>query len=217
MTGYAVANALLLLLVLFAMGVALCRGTRRALASYVAQTVVLCAILLALAEALAFEGMLMRSGIALLLKAVLIPAIILIALKRAGDEPVPVEPVVGATTFLALAALEILACFCAVSFLAPLAYAELVPALGIALGLFLMGLTAIVVHRDVFRQILGYLLMEAGSHLVLALLAPAMPEFAEVCVTLASVLAVLVMCVFAVYIRRVANTLDTDQLHELKG
>lgn len=217
MTGYIAINALLCLLILTAVAMVLCRGTRRAVLAYVVQAVVLCGILLILAEALESEGLLMRSGTTFVFKALVIPAVILFAFKKAGEGHEVAEPVIGATAFLLVCAAELAACFCIVAAVAPASMAAVAPVLAIALGLFLMGLSAIVAHRDIFRQILGYLLMEAGSHLMLALLAPTVPELAEACVTLVSVLAVSAMCVFAVYVRRVTYTLDTDQLHELKG
>lgn len=217
MSEYAAMGILLCLLVLLAAVVALCKNMRGAVLAYALQVLVLCGVLFLLADSASAEGLFAKLGTTVVLKAVLIPAVILFALKKADAAGSEVAPAVGPAAFLVLTAFEITVCFCLVSAMAPSGSDAVLPVLSVAFGLFFMGLSVVVVHRDVFRQILGYLLMEAGSHLALAMLAPAMPEIAEVSVTLASVLVVSVMCFFAVCIRRVVHTLDTDQLRELKG
>lgn len=215
MSEYAAMGILLCLLVLLSAVVALCKNVRGAVFAYALQVLVLCGVLFLLADSASAEGLLAKLGTTVVFKAVLIPVVILFALEKAAASET--APAVGPAAFLLLTALEITVCFCFVSAMAPSGSDAALPVLSVAFGLFFMGLSVVVVYRDVFRQIFGYLLMEAGSHLALAVLAPAMPEVAEISITLASVLVVSVMCFFAVCIRRVVRTLDTDQLRELKG
>lgn len=217
MSEYAAMGILLCLLILLSAVVALCKNVRGAVLAYALQVLVLCGVLFLLADSASAEGLLAKLGTTVVLKAVLIPVVILFALEKAEAAEAEAAPAVGPAVFLLLTALEITVCFCFVSAVAPSGSDAALPVLSVAFGLFFMGLSVVVVYRDVFRQIFGYLLMEAGSHLALAVLAPAMPEVAEISITLASVLVVSVMCFFAVCIRRAVRTLDTDQLRELKG
>ena len=82
---------------------------------------------------------------------------------------------------------------------------------------FFIGLTCIVTQRNIVKQIFGYCLMENGSHVTLALLAPEAPELVEVGIATDAFFAVIIMAVVAVRIYRTAHTLDADDLMELKG
>lgn len=217
MSGYLAVELLLGVLVLTAMAMVLCRGLRRSVLASVVQALALCAIFVLLAQALEAEGLLARSVTTLVLKAIAAPAVILFAMGKVSASLDSADPVIGAPVFMGLTALEFAASFVIVGFVIPASMQAAVPVAGIALGLFLMGLLAFVAHRDMLRQVMGYLLMETGSHLLLALLAPAMPEVAELCVSAVSFAVVCAMCAFAVYVSRVTLTLDSDLLHELKG
>ena len=54
------------------------------------------------------------------------------------------------------------------------------PALAISFAHFFVGLTCIISQRNILKQIFGYCLMENGSHVTLALLAPTAPEIIEI-------------------------------------
>lgn len=217
MSGYAFANALGCLLVLTAVLMVSLKSVRAAVAACAVQSLALCGVIALAGVAAGSEELLARSATTLVLKAVAVPAIILFALRKVGGSGARVAPVVGTPQIMAVFALELAVCFGIVSLAAPASAEGAVPVLAISLGLFFMGLTAIVAQRDIFGQMLGYLLMECGTHALLVFLAPAMPEFAELCVSAVSVLVVVAMCAFAVYVGRVTGGRDTDLLHELKG
>lgn len=59
--------------------------------------------------------------------------------------------------------------------------------------------------------------MENGSHVTLALLAPQAPELVEVGIATDAIFAVVIMAVVALRIYRKTQSLDADELMELKG
>ena len=86
-----------------------------------------------------------------------------------------------------------------------------------SLAHFFVGLTCIVIQRSIFKQIFGYCLMENGSHVTLALLAPQAPELVEIGVATDAIFAVIILAVLVWRMARYAHTLDAGDLCELKG
>ena len=87
--------------------------------------------------------------------------------------------------------------------------AEIKPALAVSLAHFFLGLACIVTQRNILKQVFGYCLMENGSHLTLALLAPNAPELVEVGIATDAIFAVIVMAVLASRISRLVRRRST--------
>ena len=67
------------------------------------------------------------------------------------------------------------------------------------------------------KQVLGFCLMENGSHLTLALLAYNAPELVEIGIATDAVFGVIIMVILLVQINRSLHTLDVTELKSLKG
>ena len=90
-------------------------------------------------------------------------------------------------------------------------------ALAISFAHFFVGLTCIISQRNILKQIFGYCLMENGSHVTLALLAPTAPEIIEIGIATDAIFAVIIMSAVVVRIWNDTKSLDSHDLTELKG
>jgi len=91
------------------------------------------------------------------------------------------------------------------------------PALAVSMAHFFFGELCILTQRNLFKQVLGFCLMENGSHLTLALLAYNAPELVEIGITTDAVFGVIIMVVLGYQIHKSLGTLDTADLNTLKG
>ncbi|MBA8502607.1 hydrogenase 4 membrane subunit [Escherichia fergusonii] len=216
MTGISIVNNLAGLMMLTSLFVISVKGFRLACVFYAFQSLVLVSIFLTLAQLFQAEELLMWSGSAFITKVLLVPLIMIwavrkITVNRSGKELF--SPVIMAL----LAALIVLLCaFVIRPVTLPMAIG-LKPALAVALGHFLLGLLCIISQRNILRQVFGYCLMENGSHLVLALLAWRAPELVEIGIATDAIFAVIVMVLLARKIWRTHGTLDVNTLTALKG
>lgn len=153
---------------------------------------------------------------ALITKVILVPYLIIKALEKVGD---PGEPgaLLSPASSLLLAALFIGLAFLIVTPFHMQAILKLKPALAVSIAHFLLGLLCILTRRNALKQILGYCLMENGSHLTLAFMAYNAPETVEIGILTDAIFAVVIMSVIAISLFRVLGTLDTDKLTLLKG
>jgi hydrogenase-4 component E len=72
-------------------------------------------------------------------------------------------------------------------------------------------------QRNLLKQVLGFCLMENGSHLTLALLAYNAPELVEIGIATDAVFGVVIMTALALQIYKSLHTLDAASLTTLKG
>lgn len=216
MTGISIVNNLAGLMMLTSLFVISVKGFRLACVFLRFSVTVLVSIFLTLAQLFQAEELLMWSGSAFITKVLLVPLIMIwavrkITVNRSGKELF--SPVIMAL----LAALIVLLCaFVIRPVTLPMAIG-LKPALAVALGHFLLGLLCIISQRNILRQVFGYCLMENGSHLVLALLAWRAPELVEIGIATDAIFAVIVMVLLARKIWRTHGTLDVNTLTALKG
>ncbi len=91
------------------------------------------------------------------------------------------------------------------------------PALAISMAHFFFGELCILTQRNLFKQVLGFCLMENGSHLTLAILAYSAPELVEIGIATDAVFGVIIMVVLGNQIYRNLHTLDVAELNTLKG
>lgn len=217
MNGYFIVNALACLLVVTALLVVLTKTPRKAAYIYSAQSLVLISIFISLGTVAGSTELYSWAGTAFVTKVVLVPAIILFALKKMGEPAEIHEPVISPAATVVLAAVEVILCFVAIQGITLPAAHAVKPALAISLAHFFIGLTCIVTQRNILKQVFGYCLMENGSHLTLALLAPTAPSLVEIGIATDAVFAIIIMAIMACRIYRVTHSLDADGLMELKG
>ncbi len=155
------------------------------------------------------------SVVAILLKGIIFPALLLRALQAASVRR-EMEPYVGYTTSLLVAAVMLGAAMWLGRQLPlplPAASPMMVP---LAMFNILIGLFAIVSRRKALSQVLGYLVMENGIYAFGLAFALNEPFLVELGVLLDAFMAVFVMGITIFHISREFDHMDTDQLSVLK-
>lgn len=217
MTGFAWVNVLGGLLIVTSTLVVLAQSAKKSAFLYMAQSCVLVMLFVALALTTHSGGLFLWSASAFVTKVVLVPGILLLVMKKMGSPSQQFGVRLSPFKVIALVACEVLICFVAVRGIDLTTVAEVKPALAISLAHFFIGLTCIMSQRNILKQIFGYCLMENGSHVTLALLAPQAPEIVEIGIATDAIFAVLIMAIMVLKIYRTTQTLDTRDLMELKG
>ncbi|WP_080797277.1 hydrogenase 4 membrane subunit [Arabiibacter massiliensis] len=217
MTGFSIINILGGLLVVTSMLVVLARAPKRAAYLYAVQSLVIVALFAALGSVTGSSELFTWAGTAFVTKVLVVPGIILFTVKKLGDAGAGLESRLSPVKTIVVIAVEVYLCFVVAQGVELPIVAEVKPALAISLAHFFIGLTCIVTQRNIVKQIFGYCLMENGSHVTLALLAPQAPELVEVGIATDAFFAVIIMAIMVVRIYRNARTLDADDLMELKG
>ncbi len=118
---------------------------------------------------------------------------------------------------ICIIAVEVAICFAVVTQISLPTAEVATPALAISFAHFFVGLTCIISQRNIMKQIFGYCLMENGSHVTLALLAPTAPEIIEIGIATDAIFAVIIM---SIVVRRIwddSHSLDARDLSELRG
>ena len=217
MTGFSLVNFLGALLIVTSTMVVLTKKAKPTAFVYAVQSLVLVSIFIVLGATTNSHELFTWAGTAFITKVVIVPAIICYLASKVGDAGASLEPRITPPRAIVLVAIEVFICFVVVQgFTLPTAF-EVKPALAISLAHFFIGLTCIVTQRNIVKQIFGYCLMENGSHLTLALLAPQAPELVEVGVATDAFLAVIIMAVVAWRIYHATHSLDAEELMELNG
>ncbi len=183
---------------------------------YSFQSLILVTIFAALAMLMDAPQLYLWAGSAFLTKAVLVPLILYVALSRMDEQTTSITTVSTPVSII-LAALAVVVSFTVVSQIELKAAEEFTPALAISVAHFFFGQLCIVTQRNIFKQILGFCLMENGSHLTLALLAYRAPELVEVGIATDAVFAVIILVLLARQIYNRLHTLDSAELNVLKG
>ncbi|CAG9295162.1 hydrogenase 4 membrane subunit [Celerinatantimonas diazotrophica] len=215
MTGSYLVIQIAGLLIITSMLVIIARRPTTAAWLYSLQSLVLVATFIALGHLLGADELYKWSISAFVTKVVLVPGIMLLALRKMDRSPVP--PLISTPVLVAIAVVIVLISFAAVEPVTLPMNPALKPVLAISLGHFLLGILCIVSQRNILKQIFGYCLMENGAHLTLALLAYRAPELVEIGIATDSIFAVIVMVLMVRKIYRTLNTLDVRQLTQLKG
>jgi len=216
MSSVTLVNSLSGLLILTSLLVIEVKRPRWSALMYSLQSIVLVAILLVLARATGAGQLYLWAASAFVTKVVLVPWILYRALTRVGDPEKP-RNVIGATLSFLLAAVALTVSFIVVSQIQLKAAEPFKPALAVSMAHFFFGELCILTQRNVFKQVLGFCLMENGSHLTLALLAYNAPELVEIGIATDAVFGVVIMVVLGYQIYKSLGTLDTSDLSTLKG
>ena len=158
---------------------------------------------------------LVLAGGAFTLKAVLIPWLLLRAMRQVRIRR-EIEPLIGYVPTLLIGALATAGAFIFADLL-PLAAAHqgelFIPT---SLATLLTGFLLLVSRRKAITQVVGYLILENGIFIFGILLAEAMPLMVEAGVLLDLLVGVFVMGIVIDQINREFSTLDTEQLSALK-
>lgn len=216
MAAAAIVNSLAVLLILTSLLVVESRRLKVSAYFYSLQSLVLISIFLSLAVINEVEQLYLWSITSLITKAFLVPFILLRAVKATGiveEEP----PLVGTTWSVILAALMVGLAFILVQPFHILAVLKYKTALAVSLAHFLLGLHCMLTRRNALKQLLGFCLMENGSHLTIAIMAYNVPELAEIGILTDAVFGVLIMSLIAVKLYKAFGTMDASQLKMLKG
>ena len=211
-----VINTLSGLLLLTSLLVIETKKPRQSAMLYSLQSVILVLIFLALAMLMHAPQLYLWAASAFVTKVVLVPLILYRALSRMG-ETTPSPNAVSTPVSIILAAAAVVVSFTVVSQIGLKSAASFLPALAISVAHFFFGQLCIVTQRNIFKQILGFCLMENGSHLTLALLAYRAPELVEIGIATDAVFAVVVLVLLAGQIYKRLHTLDLAELNVLKG
>ncbi|MBE6469441.1 MAG: hydrogenase 4 membrane subunit [Coriobacteriaceae bacterium] len=215
--GYELVNLLGGLLIVTSTAVVVTRSIRIAIRWYAVQSLVLVGLLAALGVTTGAHELLTWAASAFGTKVVLVPLILSCTYKKMGrPADATIERVKPAWTIV-LIAVEVAVCFAVVSQI-KLPTAEIaVPALAISFAHFFVGLSCIITQQNIMKQMFGYCLMENGSHVTLALLAPTAPEIVEVGIATDAIFAVIIMSIVVYKIWNETQSLDASDLTDLKG
>ena len=182
---------------------------------FVAQSLVLAALAVALGLYAGKPGLLVVGGAVVLLKAWLIPR----ALARMG-QGLPVRPVApGASAGVALLIAGSLVVVAYVVML-PVTSVAAVPTRGavpLAFAMALIGLFVCVTGRNALGHILGFLMFENGIFGLALLTTYGLPGIVEAGVFLDVLVIVLIMEGVVIQLRREHDSIDIDRLRELRG
>jgi hydrogenase-4 component E len=216
MSSVTLVNSLSGLLILTSLLVIEVKQPRWSALMYSLQSIVLVGIFVVLAYATQAEQLYLWAASAFVTKVVLVPWILYGALSRVTDLEKP-RNVLGTTLSFFLAAVALTVSFIVVSQIQLKAAAPFKPALAVSMAHFFFGELCILTQRNLFKQLLGFCLMENGSHLTLALLAYNAPELVEIGIATDAVFGVVIMVVLGNQIYKRLHTLDTADLSLLKG
>lgn len=156
------------------------------------------------------------AAIALVFKAIIVPAALYRVIRRMGIER-HVETVVGiGATMLAGIGLVALAILLILQLTAGEANALARQDLAFALSVILLGMLMMITRRNAVTQIIGYMSLENG--LILAAAGAAgMPFVVEISVAFSVLFAMIVIGVFLMRIRERFNTVDVTALDRFRG
>ena len=183
---------------------------------YGVQSFVLVLIFLALAVTLEAEQLYWWAASAFVTKVLLVPYILNRAQKNMQDAEQP-KPSLSPSASIAVAAISVVVSFVVISRLDLEIATEFKPALAVSVAHFFFGELCIMTQRNMLKQVLGFCLMENGSHLTLALLAYDAPGLVEIGIATDAVFGVIVMVALVGMIYRQLHTLDAASLTTLKG
>lgn len=207
-------NSLSGLLILTSLMVIETKTLRMSALLYSIQSFVLVMIFLALAVTMQAEQLYLWAASAFVTKSLLVPYILAHAEKNMEGQP-PAN--VKFWPSIALAGISLVVSFIVIDKLQLKLAGEFKPALAVSIAHFFFGQLCILTQKNMLKQVLGFCLMENGSHLTLALLAHDAPELVEVGIATDAVFGVIIMVILLVQINKSLHTLDVTELTSLKG
>ena len=149
------------------------------------------------------------------LKVIILPIYLVRLQKRVGSAG-EIDPYMNVATSLILAGLLVLLAYAITLPLVSISTLPTREALPLAMGLIFVGLFVVVTRKKALTQIVGFLVMENGIALLAALGTYGIPLIIELGVFLDVLMGFLVMQVFVYQIHGTFESIDVDQLSELK-
>jgi hydrogenase-4 component E len=149
------------------------------------------------------------------LKVIFIPRYLERLAKRVGAEPES-QPYVNITSSLVIAALLVLLAY---AVMRPLVLASQLPTRGglpLAMGLIFVGLFIVITRKKALTQVVGFLVLENGIALMAVLGTFGIPLIVELGVFLDVMMGFLVMQVFVYHIHGTFESIDVEQLNQLR-
>jgi hydrogenase-4 component E len=216
MPGVTLVNSLSGLLIVTSLLVIEVRQPRWSALLYSVQSMVLVCIFLVLGYITDAHQLYIWAVSAFITKVILVPWILYRALSRVGDTELA-HIAMGWTISFVMAAVAVAVSFLVIDQIRLKEALLFKPALAISMAHFFFGELCILTQRNIFKQILGFCLMENGASLTLALLAYKAPELVEIGIAIDAVFGVIVMVALANQIYRTLHTVDTADLSNLKG
>jgi hydrogenase-4 component E len=216
MSSVTLVNSLSGLLILTSLLVIEVKHARWSALMYSLQSIVLVGIFVVLAYTTGAQQLYLWAASAFVTKVILVPWILYGALSQVPDTEKP-RNAMGTTLSLFLAAVAVTVSFVVVSQIQLKMAAPYKPALAVSMAHFFFGELCILTQRNLFKQVLGFCLMENGSHLTLALLAYNAPGLIEIGIATDAVFGVIIMVVLGNQIYKRLHTLDTSDLSTLTG
>lgn len=208
-------NSLSGLLIITSLLVIETKTLRQSAIQYGIQSFVLVLIFIVLAATMeGAESLYLWAASAFVTKALLVPYILARAEKSMEGQP---ASVVKPWPSIILAGISLVVAFVVINQLQLRIAAEFKPALAVSIAHFFFGQLCILTQKNMLKQVLGFCLMENGSHLTLALLAYNAPELVEVGIATDAVFGVIIMVILLVQINKSLHTLDVTELKSLKG
>ena len=155
------------------------------------------------------------AGITILIKAVLLPWLLIQVIRRVGIYR-EIEPVIPINVTLALAAAIVVLSFWLSASLGPVRQAITGNALPVGMALTLLGVLAMASRKKALTQMVGLFAAENGIFFTAMAVSQGMPLIIEIGVILDVVLGALVMSVMVLRVRSDVDT-DISDLESLKG
>jgi hydrogenase-4 component E len=192
---------------------------RRSLHAYIEafrwQSLVLAALMVAVGHFGRVPELYVVAVVFFALKGVFIPRYLERLAKRVGAERES-QPYVNITSSLVIAALLVLLAY---ALMRPLVLASQLPTRGglpLAVGLVFIGLFVLISRRKALTQIVGFLVLENGIALLAVLGSFGIPLIVELGVFLDLMMGFLVMQVFVYHIHGTFESIDVEQLNQLR-
>ena len=151
----------------------------------------------------------------LVLRAVVLPVLLLRALAGAGVAQRETKPLVNVAASLLAAAVLAMIAYAVAQPLVELAPSPATQAIPIGLTVVLIGLFVLVTRRHALSQLVGFLLMDNGITAIGFLTTSGVPLVVELGVSLDVLFAVLVLQILATRMRATFGDTDLDELREL--
>lgn len=155
------------------------------------------------------------ASLALVLKAVVIPFVLLRVVRR-GTDTRETEPLVNVSASLVAAAMLITLAFAATRAVVALSSGPEAGVIPVGFAIVLIGFLALATRRKALSQLVGFFVFENGVALVAVLAAAGVSIVVELGVALDVLLAVLVLQVLTARMQDKFGSLDLDHLQELR-
>lgn len=210
-------NMLSMVVLVTAAIIALTRNMALAVKTYIVQAGIL--VLMFLTIGTKYEWFIGWSISAIITKMVIVPWVLLWVINRTKYVAEREEPIIPVGAYLLLIVIAYAVSLVLAEHIASTAYALVrigIASLATALSLVILGLSIVALARNALKQLMGIILFENGSHILLASMAFYVPETAEIGITSDAVIFITILALLAYRMVRVEGDMDVSKLTILK-